>query len=344
MPGSSTALVRLSAFVLREADRLGADSTEVLARSGLSEEDLRDPDERIRVQKDLRLWRAVLELVRDPALGIRLTERLELRDLGLLGYTMLHSPVLGEALERLTRFSHLIDETYPPRLRVHEDVTVYSSEPVTLAAADAARLADWELAAVLKVVRRLVGLELAPVEVRLPYARPADSAAQRSFFRAPLTFDHSRLEMVFRRADLELPVVGADEELGHYLESHAENVVEALSPEGSIAEKVERALWTGIKGGASSLGDVAKTLAMSRRSLQRGLRQEGTTFAEQRDAVRRELAISLLSQRQLAIYEVALLLGYSEPSTFYRAFRRWTDSSPREFRMSSERRSAASGA
>lgn len=339
MPGSRTALVRLAAFVLREAERLGAERSELLERSGLSEEDLRDPDKRIQVRKDLRLWRAILDLLPQPDLGIRLTERLEVRDVGLVGYLMLNSPVLGEALEQLMRFSHILDETYPPALQKSGKVATYSSDPVSPPVPGTERLADWELAAVLTLVRRLVGQPLAPLEVRFPYARPAELAAHRRFFRAPLTFDHPRLEIVFPRAHLKLPVIGADPELGRYLERHAESIVDSLTPEGSIPEKVERALWAGMKDGCTSLADVSSSLAMSQRSLQRGLRREGTTFAEQRDAFRRELAISLLREQEVAICEVAFLLGYSEPSAFYRAFRRWTDSSPREFRVAFEQQS-----
>jgi AraC-like DNA-binding protein len=332
VPGSSTALVRLTAFVVRESERLGADREKLLRRAGLSEEDLSDPDKRIAVRRDLRLWLALLELLPTPDLGIQLAQRLELRDVGLVGYLMLNSPVLGDALERLTRFSHILDQTYPPALRMEGEFAVYSSDPVSQPVARVDRVADWELAAVLTLARKLVGQELVPVEVRFPYPRPPEIEGHRSFFRGTLTFDHTRLEMVFGRADLDLPVIGAEEELGRYLETLAETVVRALTPEGSVVEKVERALWVGMKDGHSSLADVSKTLAMSQRSLQRSLQREGTTFVEQRDAFRRELAISLLSEQDLAVYEVAFLLGYSEPSAFHRAFRRWTDSAPREFR------------
>ncbi len=344
MTGSATALARLTAFVARESERLGADRAELLRRAGLSEEALRDPDRRLQVRLDLRLWLAMLELLPDPKLGLRLAERLEARDLGLVGYLMRNSPTVREALERLTRFSRILDETYPPELRVRGGEAVYSSDSVAYPIARLEPVADWELAAVVTLVRRLAGRPVDPKEVRFPYPRPADVTAHRALFRASLVFDQARLEIVFHRADLELSVVGADQELGRYLERHAETVVAALVPEGTVAQKVERALWTGMKEGRISLTEVAKQLAMSGRSLQRRLESEGTTFASERDAFRREMAMSLLRERDLAIWEVAFLLGYSEPSTFYRAFRRWTGSSPRRFRAAFDRRSDSPGA
>ena len=77
---------------------------------------------------------------------------------------------------------------------------------------------------------------------------------------------------------------------------------------------------------------VAAALAMSPRTLQRRLREEGTSYADLLDRFRHRMAVALLEDREIAIYEVAYLLGYAEPSTFYRAFRRWTGSSPREHR------------
>ncbi len=98
---------------------------------------------------------------------------------------------------------------------------------------------------------------------------------------------------------------------------------------------VERALWAEVKEGRPSLQNVASTLAMSPRTLQRRLNDEGTSFSEILEAFRQQMATVLLEDDKLAVYEIAFLLGYSEPSTFHRAFRRWTDRSPREFRSSS---------
>jgi AraC-like DNA-binding protein len=81
-----------------------------------------------------------------------------------------------------------------------------------------------------------------------------------------------------------------------------------------------------------SIDAVARSLAVSRRSSQRQLREAGTSFSTIQDRVREAMAADLLADRSLAIYEIAFLLGYSETSTFYRTFRRWTGSSPRRFR------------
>lgn len=336
MPTRSTSLVRLPLHLLRQTDKEGLDRGELLRQAGLRESDLSDPDARIPLLRFLALWRAVLAILNRPDVGVRFGAEIRVRDVGLVGYLMLNSPTLGDALERVVRFGRILDEDYPPRLVVDGDRAEYRWEPYRQLVIAPERLWDHELAGHLAVIRELVGLDLRPVAVHLPYTDPPrDLSAHRDFFRAPLEFGSDHSGLVFKREHLDLPIRSADATLGRYLEQHAEGVLEELAPDGGLVEKVERALWAEMKEGHLELERVASALAMSPRTLQRRLQSDGTSFSELREEFRRRMATLLLEDRELAVYEVAFLLGYSEPSTFYRAFRRWTDSSPRQFRAAS---------
>jgi AraC-like DNA-binding protein len=129
-----------------------------------------------------------------------------------------------------------------------------------------------------------------------------------------------------------VPVTNADERLCRYLDQLAAEALDALGPEGSFVDRVRRAIWSDLSGGHPCLAQTASTLGVSTRTLQRRLREEGTTFAALLDVFRREMSTRLLRDKSLAVYEVAFLLGYSDPSAFYRAFRRWQGASPYEFR------------
>ena len=133
--------------------------------------------------------------------------------------------------------------------------------------------------------------------------------------------------------------MAADETLTGYLDQLAEGVARALSESVTFRQRVCRAIWSDLSGGKPSVQQVASRLGVSTRTLQRRLEEEGTSFAQELDRLRQDLATRLLQDRSLAVYEVAFLLGYAEPSTFYRAFRRWKNVSPHEFR----RMSTASG-
>lgn len=336
MPTRSTSLVRLPLHLLRQTDKEGLDRRDLLEQAGLTESDLVDPDARIPLLRLLALWQAVLKVLTGPDVGIRFGSEVLVRDVGLVGYLMLHSRTLREALERLARFGRILDDAYPPSLVVDGDRAEYSWEPYRRLLSGFERISDHELAAHLTVIREIVGLELRPVRVRLPYTeKPSSLAAHRDFFRAPLEFGAGHSGLVFKAEHLDLPIRSADEELGRYLESYAEEVLEDLAPEGGLLERVERALWAEMKEGHLDLESVASVLAMSPRTLQRRLRDTGTSFSALRDEFRRRMATRLLEDQELAVYEVAFLLGYSEPSTFHRAFRRWTDSSPRQYRAAS---------
>ncbi len=336
MPHTGTALARFPIFLIEQAEALGLDRRYVLREAHLSRKELDDPDARVLARKTIHLWRIVMRELDDVDLGIRIGKTISAKAIGLVGYSMLHSPTLGEALGRLVRYGCIIDETYPPKLEIVGDRAEYSLEPTPEQRVTLARLADFDLAAHLVVARELTGIDLVPIEVHFPYLdAPSDLSAHRDFFRCEMRFDQPLIKLVLKRDHLDLPVRGADPDLGRYLEELADKVLESLTPAGSLAERVERALWGEIKDGRPSLENVASMLNMSPRTLQRKLRKEDTSFAELLDKFRHQMAEALLQDRELAIYEIAFLLGYSEPSTFYRAFRRWTESSPQDFRSKS---------
>jgi AraC-like DNA-binding protein len=331
----NTAVARLPVFVLRQAEAAGLDRRELLQAADLSEEALADPDARILVRKNLELWRFILESISDADLGIRFGSELRIRDAGLVGYTMLHSATLLEAMQRLFRFGRILEEGDPPQLKLSSNGAEYGWRAHPEQEVLLQRMIDYELAALVGVAREITGVDLDPLEIRYPHTeRPSDLKAHRRYFRCTLSFDQPFVGVVFRRRDLDLPVREADEELGSYLERYAEEVLESLAPGGTVADRVERVMWTEMKEGRLTLQGIASALAVSPRTLQRRLREEGTSFAELRDRFRRDMAVVILRDRRLAIYEVAYLLGYSEPSTFYRAFRRWMGTSPHEFRAS----------
>ena len=333
VPNTKTTLARFPLFYLAQAERLGFDSAAILAQAELKQSELNEPDARIRVAKVLEIWRAMVAVRDDPGLGVSIGSAMRARDGGLVGYLMQHSHTLGAALERLVRFSHILDETAVPMLEVRSGVAEYSFEPLPELMSSLRRLADCDLAAVLAVARDITGHDLVPVGVHFPYPRQdEDLGAHADFFRCRLEFDQPQARLVFKKRHLELPIHAADEGLVRYLEGYAEQVLEEMVPQGSLSDRVERALWAGLKEGEVSLEWTGEFLAIGSRTLQRRLRDEGTSFNELRDGFRREMAARLLAQKDLAIYEVALLLGYSEPSTFYRAFRRWTGTSPRQYR------------
>jgi AraC-like DNA-binding protein len=330
-----TGLTRIPLLVFQRAPELGLDREQLLERSGLTPQELADPDGRVSLAKISGLWQAAVAQSTDPFFGLHLGEAIDIREIGLVGYVLLHSGTLREALQRLVRYSRVIQEALKTRFEEDSGGGTLSFARVPLMD----RIhhpADGRLALSITLPRKLTGADIVPVEVGFPYPRPDDTSEHRRIFRAPLKFDCPDAHIAYAKVDLDRPIVAADETLVTYLDKLAEEFLESLSRGGSYSEKTRRAVWADLSDGHPTLEGAATRIGVSARSLQRRLKEEGTTFAEILDDLRHRMAVYLLRDQHLAVYEVAFLLGYSEPSTFFRAFRRWESKSPREYRSATE--------
>jgi len=328
-----TGLVRLPLVVLDGAERLGLDREELMRVAGLTAGELTDPDERVPVVKIWQLWKAVIRRSDDPALGLKLAEGFTTRGLGLIGYGVLHSLTLRDALGRLARYAHIVNEAI--QITVEERETdVWITTRASPRFDKLRHPLDARLATLIAMAREVTGNEITPLEVRFPYERPEDTREHKRVFKCPLVFGADREALVLRRENLDLPVTTADETLTGYLDQLADEVKLSLSRGSNWISEVRRTIWEELCGGQVSVQRVASALAMSPRTLQRRLRDEHVSFSAVLDELRRAMAKRLLRDKELAIYEVAFLLGYAEPSTFNRAFRRWNDVAPQEYRRS----------
>jgi AraC-like DNA-binding protein len=163
---------------------------------------------------------------------------------------------------------------------------------------------------------------------------PPRADAHRELFGAPVRFGAARTEVHWPRSVLDLPVLAADPALQALFESRLREASATLASESEPAAvaRAREIIMARLEHGDVSLDLVARELAVSRRSLQRRLSEAGTTFQELLDASRRALAFRHLKSRDTSVEEVAFLTGFSEPSAFFRAFRRWTGTTPNQWR------------
>lgn len=327
---SHTILARFPSLLIERAERMGANRADLLSHARLTEANLAEPDTRIAVARHWDLWRAVIEQLPDPALGVKLGSRVQIRQAGLVGYSMLHSHTLDHAIDRVVRYERILeDTTYLAREPDGNRVRLVVEEPLQLIGLR--QPIESDVAALVTCFREITGVARLPLDVQLPYPRPATMEPYREALGHSIRFDQPTAAVVFDVADMDLPVLARDETLCNYLDAHAERVLQQLGSR-SYSEQVQRVLWEELSEGQPSIKTVAKALGTSTRTLQRRLHDEGVTFAELLDTFRRRMASELLQRHDLAVYEVAFLLGYSEPSTFFRAFRRWTGTSPLKYR------------
>jgi len=330
-----TVLLRGPQFLIEQSAEWGIARGQLLREAGLRPEEVSDPDARIPISRYVDLWRAIISHFPEPDVGLRFGSAFDIRRGGLVAYLLLHSPDLRTGIERIVKFSRVLNEGVRPRFRLDSGRGSLSwvRSPFFRPYPQAV---DWALSTLLTSLRQASSTDLKPKEVWFPYAKPRPvPAAYREHFGSSLRFGCEEARLVFSAEQLDLPVADAETELGVYLERHAEQVLSGLSSRTGLVGRVRCQIWEDLRGGRPRLEGTAVALGMSARNLQRQLGAEGTSFAGLRDEMLRHLAASLLRDRRLAISEVAVLLGYSEPSTFYRAFRRWKKASPVEYRATS---------
>jgi AraC-like DNA-binding protein len=169
-------------------------------------------------------------------------------------------------------------------------------------------------------------------EVRFQHAAPKDTSEHERIFRAPVQFERGDSELVFESALLRLPLVEADPTLCAMLDRHAEELLTKLPRRGGLIDDVRALLRQSLNGGDPGLEAISQQLGLSPRTLQRKLKDERTSHQDLLDEMRRDLSVRYLQEPEMAICEVAYLLGFSEPSAFHRAFRRWMGTTPRAYR------------
>jgi AraC-like DNA-binding protein len=158
-------------------------------------------------------------------------------------------------------------------------------------------------------------------------------AAYESLFGCPVRFDAPDSAVWLDRDVIHRPFVRRDPLARRYLEAHAEQMLAALpAPQPSVVTQIREAIVIELATSGAELARVAKRVAMSTRTVQRRLEEHGTSYQDLVDDVRSAMAHALLRDRARSIIDVAFELGYADLKSFYRAFRRWTNTTPAEWR------------
>jgi AraC-like DNA-binding protein len=326
-------LAAIVAAVVEAGALAGLDPSELRKRLGLAASDFEDPDALLPVEAYISAWEAITATPGSADLGLRLGAQASPRLLGALGYAMVHAPNALGAVQLFRRFRRLVSDTLAPEIDL-DDRGVHYHLVWPARVARIFQFADCAFQSTLTLMREIAGLpEGTPLALEACYQCPRPPGPDReAVLGCPVRFGAPETRFVLRRDLLEAPLPRANPGLFGYLERHAHAVLSRLPSDGRTSVRARRLVAEGLRGGEPSPLEIAKKLSLSERTLQRRLREEGTSFAQILDGVRRELAELYLTERSVAACEVAFLLGYSEPSAFYRAFRRWTGLTPQEFR------------
>lgn len=327
-----TILSAVTRQVLDAAAAEGLDAEAIRAAAGLDPAVLNDPDARTPLVRHVRVW----ELLSEAGDGLAIGARLGLGSLGVVGYAMQHGATVGEALDWLQRFRTLVHPGLVPHLERRATPAgprLVFRHPVPPVFARLRPAVDAYAAGTVATMQALTGRPLRAVRVTFPLTAPPDVERYERFFACPVAWAGPAVEVVFDQAILSWPLPRHEPRLFGYLAGRAAALLALVPRDRDAVDAARREIGDGLALGEPRLGDVARSLGMSERTLHRRLAEQGTSFSVLVDAARRERAELLLGDRSLSCSEVAVLLGYAEPAVFFRAFRRWHGTSPRAWRQ-----------
>ena len=224
---TETVLARIPARMIDLAVAGGLDRKELVDAAGLGGIDLTDGDARVPITTQIALWQLIAKRRPNSNFGLRAGASFKVREAGLLGYVVAHSPTLEAALERLVRYSWVLNDAVKCDLvKNQQSLAITQSYPEHgVGLKDAV---DYRLAALVSVCRQITGAEIVPLEVAFVYQQRGNTSEHRRFFCCPLRFGASISKVVFSAHDLRLQVRHADETLAEYLREHAERVLGSL--------------------------------------------------------------------------------------------------------------------
>ena len=328
-PTATGGIARLAYAKLVSA---GGNAESLLSKAGLTLEEMRNPSIRLKVRDQIKFLNLVAQALKDEFLGFHLAQHVEMRELGLLYYVLSSSANLKEALERAARYSTIVNEGIVQEFKVgkHHEMSVrYAGVSRHI---DRHQIEFW-MVGLVRICRTLSGRRIVPTSVKFIHVRKCNHARFARYFGDDVEFGATADEMKFA-ADLEqIPIIEADPYLNKLLVKYFEEALaDRTGQTCSFQTEVENAIVPLLPHGKAAVGEIARRLGVSRRTLARRLSSEGLSFSKMLEDLKLHLAKRYLADGNLSISQIAWLLGYKEIGAFSRAFKRWTGASPRDTR------------
>jgi AraC-like DNA-binding protein len=283
-------------------------------------------------------WSRSVAICKDDDLGLESAKFYQATDFHGLVVVFLASSDLATALARFARYHTVVNTALRMRLEHDAKRLELVGTPIKAEQHAVRALESGRTAIVLSLCRTAVGESLNPAQVALTFSRPADDSALRAFFRAPIVYDAPEWRLVFRREDAETPFLASNRDLARSNDQVLDRAVRNLRQD-DLVSRVKLAVVDALPSGAPSEQAIAKSLSLSSRSLQRRLAAVRAKFTDLVSDVRRELATEYVTNGDISVTEITYMLGFSDVSSFSRAFKRWTGASPASWR----RRAGQSG-
>jgi AraC-like DNA-binding protein len=325
-----TTVASIASVLGKVLDHHGLDKFAIAKQVGIDMDIAYRPNDRISTKKLQAVWEIATQTSGDDSIGLTYAKLIQPAALSGLGLAWITSDTLKDSLNRLVRFQRAITTSVDFIVNELDDcyqIILHSKikNPVDVSI-------DAAVASLFKMCQITYGPDLKVLRVRIAHKKPPKNKNRfDDFFGVDVEFNAKESQLFFSKNTLERPLGSANPDLARMNDQVVIEYLERFDKE-DVVMRVRARIIEELNNGIPNQDKIAASLNMSLRNLQRKLKVENTSFKIILDETRSELSKQYLRGSDRSIIEVGFLLGFTEPSNFARAFRRWTGVSPNEYR------------
>jgi AraC-like DNA-binding protein len=319
--------------IFQTATSFGAAFDTLCQMSDINPEEIGDSENMVEWEKAALIWVPLLRLSGDPLIGLHIGMGVSKLLHGMVGFLIQSSKDLEHGLQMLCRYGHMSSPMVKYSYTVNDVVIleIAQNKMWLMKHPEPARHAnDFLLAAIVNTLRTLTGKRIVPLRVELAYEMRGISE-YRNFFDCDVLFNKDVNRIVVSKEDISTPILTSDQSMFQLFNSIVANK-EALLETNSTTENLKQILFMQFRGRIPTIEEAAAALNITPRNLQRKLQQEQSTFRDIAGQIRKEIALQLMQNPSIKISEVSDILGYSDLTAFRKAFKSWTNSTPKTIR------------
>lgn len=314
------------------------DTAMALKECGISQDVMSDQESRIAAEKLSHLIEYCNKKLARHDFSILIAEQFHPGTFHALGYAMMSSNTLQDALERIAHYKRVVSNTCKLVNYENNDQLVFEMNVFTYESTNRPVLSpvtvETFLATIIRFARELVALDFAPEKVCFAYPKPSNDVTYlKNFFNCEIEFDSNKTAIIFNFKQSQEKLMGGNPLITHSHEKMLDEFMARLD-KNDLSHVIKNKIFELLPLGAPSQTDIAEYLGMSLRNLQRKLHDQGTSYKEILESTRKKLAMDYILQQHLSLSEIGYLVGFSSVGNFNRAFKRWTNQTPGDYRQS----------
>jgi AraC-like DNA-binding protein len=301
---------------------------------GIDPESVKAPDSYIPIETYLLIQDEAAEYVDDPYLGLHMGEFAEAGSWSILGYMMMNCKTLGEAFEKSARYHRIIGNLIEgnAHLKLNKIKVTLATPPH--APNMSRHCYESTISSTVRMMRTLTGKDINPLEVTFIYPEPDSWSEYERVFQCPVLFGQRDNSFTIDIGVIFTPILYANPDMLQHFENYAQEFLDEIERQNEYARTVTKIILSKLDDEKLSIKKVAREMSVSVRTLQNRLKEEGVVFSELLTDTRQKLAKKYL-QEDYSVEQITYLLGFSEPSVFRKAFKKWSGVTPRQYREGS---------